>query len=401
MFRIVRLGLNNIMLVHYFLLTIVARQQAGAGPQHNAPATRSHGCLEFDSVLWPPRCGNEAMLSHTIRSAMRERLQASGTPPGWRYNLSTHGCTLQFDVAIGDSHACQMKVDICRQQQIIHAFRQTVQLQDGLPSTKAGYYRPFWDGMPVKHWSARNGTARASPCSNAASAPRDCTLQTGHNRDWLNRSPAMFTQRASKGDRSVRSEAPLFKKCAVVGGAPTLKMSGMGAQIDAHDAVFRFNDHQTNGSFRNDVGSKTTVHIMQNAQSVTKSVHKKSAEILVQIVCANANSLALAHNAASKDPATKLRILSPDFLQAFHQIFDEVGGSGPYGVLLSLMLCVEPPTLYGFSDVDTDLTLGFVHYYRDARGEKMLHSCNMPHAVLWLHVLASLGFVRFAKANNE
>jgi len=275
MFRIVRLGLNNIMLVHYFLLTIVARQQAGAGPQHNAPATRSHGCLEFDSVLWPPRCGNEAMLSHTIRSAMRERLQASGTPPGWRYNLSTHGCTLQFDVAIGDSHACQMKVDICRQQQIIHAFRQTVQLQDGLPSTKAGYYRPFWDGMSVKHWSARNGTARASPCSNAASAPRDCTLQTGHNRDWLNRSPAMFTQRASKGDRSVRSEAPLFKKCAVVGGAPTLKMSGMGAQIDAHDAVFRFNDHQTNGSFRNDVGSKTTVHIMQNAQSVTKSVHKK------------------------------------------------------------------------------------------------------------------------------
>ena len=44
-----------------------------------------------------------------------------------------------------------------------------------------------------------------------------------------------------------------FSTCAVVGNAATMKNSGVGEQISAHTAVFRFNEAPYKG-FEKDVG---------------------------------------------------------------------------------------------------------------------------------------------------
>ena len=49
-----------------------------------------------------------------------------------------------------------------------------------------------------------------------------------------------------------------FRSCAVVGSSPTLLGKGLGAEIDAHDAVLRFNNAPTCG-WEADVGNRTTI----------------------------------------------------------------------------------------------------------------------------------------------
>lgn len=72
------------------------------------------------------------------------------------------------------------------------------------------------------------------------------------------------------------SSASLLQ-CAVVGSSDSLIGSGLGPAIDAHTAVFRFNDAPTRG-FANDVGSRTTIRI-QN--SMTCGWHEFGGEMCV------------------------------------------------------------------------------------------------------------------------
>ncbi|TCP39817.1 glycosyltransferase family 29 protein [Rhodovulum marinum] len=48
------------------------------------------------------------------------------------------------------------------------------------------------------------------------------------------------------------------KKVAVIGNAPTLEGSGLGAWIDSHDIVVRFNDCRVTG-YEKDVGARTEI----------------------------------------------------------------------------------------------------------------------------------------------
>ncbi|XP_038128557.1 alpha-N-acetylgalactosaminide alpha-2,6-sialyltransferase 1-like [Cyprinodon tularosa] len=57
--------------------------------------------------------------------------------------------------------------------------------------------------------------------------------------------------------------------CAVVGTAGIMNGSKMGAEIDAHDYVFRMNAAVTNG-FEEDVGSRTSVYV-HTAHSITSA----------------------------------------------------------------------------------------------------------------------------------
>ena len=59
-----------------------------------------------------------------------------------------------------------------------------------------------------------------------------------------------------KRDERFRSDA-----CAVVGGSGSLAGSGLGDEIDAHDAVFRIHDAPTQGH-EQDVGAKTTFQVL-------------------------------------------------------------------------------------------------------------------------------------------
>ncbi|XP_054642889.1 beta-galactoside alpha-2,6-sialyltransferase 2 [Dunckerocampus dactyliophorus] len=60
-----------------------------------------------------------------------------------------------------------------------------------------------------------------------------------------------------------------FRTCAVVSSAGAILRSGLGKEIDAHDAVLRFNAAPTEG-YERDVGSKTTIRII-NSQILAKT----------------------------------------------------------------------------------------------------------------------------------
>ncbi|KAL0278852.1 UNVERIFIED_CONTAM: hypothetical protein PYX00_000542 [Menopon gallinae] len=64
----------------------------------------------------------------------------------------------------------------------------------------------------------------------------------------------------------------MFNSCAIVSNAGSLLNSRLGAHIDSHDAVLRFN-HAPTVDYEEDVGKKTTIRIV-NSQVVTKEKFK-------------------------------------------------------------------------------------------------------------------------------
>ncbi|KAL6101017.1 st6gal2 [Pungitius sinensis] len=69
-----------------------------------------------------------------------------------------------------------------------------------------------------------------------------------------------------------RQDSSSFKTCAVVTSAGAILRSGLGKEIDAHDAVLRFNAAPTQG-YERDVGSKTTIRII-NSQILANPKHR-------------------------------------------------------------------------------------------------------------------------------
>lgn len=63
-----------------------------------------------------------------------------------------------------------------------------------------------------------------------------------------------------------------FKTCAVVTSAGAILRSGLGREIDTHDAVLRFNAAPTDG-YERDVGNKTTIRII-NSQILANPRHR-------------------------------------------------------------------------------------------------------------------------------
>lgn len=63
-----------------------------------------------------------------------------------------------------------------------------------------------------------------------------------------------------------------FKTCAVVTSAGAILRSGLGKEIDTHDAVLRFNAAPTEG-YERDVGNKTTIRII-NSQILANPKHQ-------------------------------------------------------------------------------------------------------------------------------
>lgn len=69
-----------------------------------------------------------------------------------------------------------------------------------------------------------------------------------------------------------RDQPGPFKTCAVVTSAGAILRSGLGREIDTHDAVLRFNAAPTEG-YERDVGNRTTIRII-NSQILTNPRHR-------------------------------------------------------------------------------------------------------------------------------
>uniref|UniRef100_A0A8C8RJD6 Beta-galactoside alpha-2,6-sialyltransferase 1 n=1 Tax=Pelusios castaneus TaxID=367368 RepID=A0A8C8RJD6_9SAUR len=153
--------------------------------------------------------------------------------------------------------------------------------------------------------------------------------------------------------KNLSEEVGHLGRCAVVSSAGSLKFSHLGPEIDAHDAVLRFNGAPTNG-FQQDVGKNTTVRLV-NSQWYRKPDY---------------NFFENYKKYHTKHPDQPFYILNPkmqwelwDILQenSLEDIQPNPPSSGMLGIMIMMTLCDEV-NVYEFlpSKRQTDIC----HYYQ-------------------------------------
>jgi len=152
-----------------------------------------------------------------------------------------------------------------------------------------------------------------------------------------------------------------FKSCAVVGNGGSLLLYEHGDIIDAHDAVFRFNDGTGKEPYSKYAGSKTTVRLV-NSQH--RGYRESDEEIVLQHLTAPAHLKLYVSNRAKKLVNAKDYALSGAFYSFVKNRIDKKSTptNGMYGLYLAQSVC-EKITIFGFARQWYNATR--YHYHND------------------------------------
>jgi hypothetical protein len=193
----------------------------------------------------------------------------------------------------------------------------------------------------------------------------------------------------------VQREFKRHESCAVVGGAPSLMEAELGAEIDSHEAVLRFNDHPAGAKFAKNVGSKTHYLLLNALHAGANMPGGPPERRLLQIV---KNERVFAYALKS---APRRYMIEPEVFRTFYEHFGSGGLSGNIGVWFALAAC-KRVTLYGFSS-PCELGTKYRHYYALggpwAKYQERVQ-VNTVKVVLWMHALRCASFLQWAPPND-
>ena len=136
---------------------------------------------------------------------------------------------------------------------------------------------------------------------------------------------------------------PMFASCAVVGNGGSLLANELGAEIDSHDAIIRFNGGPVRG-FERHVGSRTTMRLT-NTQHM--GFREFDDEVVLQHVTTEPSMVSVVA-LKRKNPSLRLFVTDGDFHQfVLDTMGDGAASNGFYGLVLADERC-EKVTIYGF-----------------------------------------------------
>lgn len=152
------------------------------------------------------------------------------------------------------------------------------------------------------------------------------------------------------------SRSAVYGSCAVVGSSGIMLHHELGAEIDSHDVVIRFNSAPIKG-FEKHVGSKTT-HRLTNTQNWAFRENTRE-QLLVHM---RSRSHLEGFVATRKgDPSIRMSGFDRDFVEHLANALDFMPTSGFYGVMMALLRCAEVD-IYGFH---VSAAHGALYHYYD------------------------------------
>lgn len=197
-----------------------------------------------------------------------------------------------------------------------------------------------------------------------------------------------------------------FKTCAVVGNSGVVLLRENGAEIDAHDAVFRINMAPVRG-FEHYVGKKTTFNVvnshnvrelLQGLRHWTGSIDGGESQLVMFETASHFARYHLCQPLLKKFPQANPLLLNPIFSNRAHRVwvqlkylleqkensqYNRKPMSGFFSTFFALNIC-DKVDLYGFDAYTSKKRSYRYHYFDNVQGFTDVHSFDLAIEVFKL-----------------